>query len=216
MTNKKVIDYYNKMAEKISNPKETRNKAKDFSMYDIAFMKKYASSKKTLLDLGSGTGLLINYLIDDFAKIIAVEKYSKFSDFITKCSKIQILNQDLLELNIENSIADIVSLFGVMNYFNVKEATIIYKKSFNSLKEDGLLIIKNQMGIYEDVTVNGFSDELQTNYYSNYRYINKEIKLVESLGFTFIQKINIYPKEYNRWENTHFYALVFKKRLQTD
>jgi len=211
MTNKKVIDYYNKMADKISSPTETRNKAKDFSMYDIAFMKRYSSSEKILLDLGSGTGLLINNIVNDFAKIIAVEKYKKFSNFIVKNSNIQIFNQDLLDLNIENSIADIVSLFGVMNCFNVEEATIIYKKSFDLLNKDGLLIIKNQMGIYEDVTIDGFSDELQTNYYANYRQVDKEIKMIESLGFVLMHKEDIYPKEYNRWESTHFYALVFKK-----
>jgi len=60
MSNKKTLDYYNKMVKNIKDPKATRNKAPDFTKYDVAFMKKFASKDKTLVDLGSGTGLLIN------------------------------------------------------------------------------------------------------------------------------------------------------------
>lgn len=209
MGNNKSIEYYNKMAKKITDAKATRNKAKDFSKYDIQLMKTLADKNKTLLDLGSGTGLLINYLIDDFKSITAVEKYPEFSRFIIRTDKIKLINEDLLKLQIpENEKYDIVSLFGVMNYFDLKEATILYKKIKSFLKKGGILVVKNQMGIKEDIIVNGYSEELQTNYYSEYRHIDKEINLLKDIGFVNDKIIDIYPPEFNRWDNTHFYALI--------
>lgn len=209
MGNKNIIKYYDKLAQNITDAKMTRNKAKDFSKYDIQLLKSFADKNKTLLDLGSGTGLLINHLTEDFKSITAIEKYSGFSKFIKKTPQINIINDDLLDLSLNTSKKfDIISLFGVMNYFDFQEASFLYKKSINFLKEDGILVVKNQMGINEDIIINGFSEELQTNYYSEYRHIDKEISLIKNIGLTNIKVIDIYPPEYNRWDNTHFYALI--------
>ncbi len=210
MKNEQVIKYYDSMAKKIKRQDETRNKSKDFSKYDIALMKDISDIDKSLLDLGAGTGLLINNLINDFAKIVAIEKYPEFSKFITKSPNLKVINTNLLELEIDDCF-DYASLFGVMNYFNKEEASIIYKKAFSFLEEDGKLIVKHQMGMREDVVINGFSEELQTDYYSEYRWIDKEIALLKDVGFKTIDIIDIYPKEYNRWDNTHFYALICQK-----
>ncbi len=211
MNNKDVITYYDKMSSTVEEQIEIRNKAKDFSQYDINFMKRVSNKNINLLDLGSGTGLLINSLVDDFKSITAVEKYENFSKFINKVSNLRIIHEDLLSLELSEESFDMISIFGVMNYFNKDEANVIYKKAHKFLKLNGTLIIKNQMGITEDVTVNGYSKELNTNYYSNYRYIKNEIKLLEEVGFSFIKDFDIYPSEYNRWNNTHFYAITAKK-----
>lgn len=98
-----------------------------------------------------------------------------------------------------------------MHYVNEIEAKSIYSKYFNYVSEQGKMIVKNQFGLHEDVTVDGFSEELQENYFSQYRYIDKEIRLLREVGFNNIEVVDIYPKECNRWDNTHFYALVAEK-----
>jgi cyclopropane fatty-acyl-phospholipid synthase-like methyltransferase len=208
MTNKKVQEYYDKMAKKITSPKETRNKAPDFSEYDRGLMKKLSGKEKKLLDLGSGTGLLINHLYEDFEKIVAVEKYEAFSKFIDERDNIEVRNEDLLEVKPEESFYDIVSLFGVMNYFNSSEAEKIYKKVYHALKPKGMIVVKNQFGVKEDVIIEGYSKELQTDYFSHYRQTDKEIACLKKIGFCKIEKIDIYPPKYNRWNNTHFFALI--------
>jgi hypothetical protein len=95
-----------------------------------------------------------------------------------------------------------------MNYFDSDEASYLYKKIINYLNENGTLIVKNQMGINEDVIINGYSEELKTNYYSEYRHIKKEMKMLQEAGFNSIDIIDIYPPEFNRWDNTHLYALI--------
>jgi cyclopropane fatty-acyl-phospholipid synthase-like methyltransferase len=205
MGNKNIEEYYLKMAEKITDPKATRNNAKDFTEFDVKLMKDFADKNKTLLDMGSGTGLLINNLIDSFKHITAIEKYPNFSKFITKSHKIKLITEDLLDLgDIGNNEFDVVSLLGVMNYFSIEEAKYLYDKSISYLKKGGALIVKNQFGINEDVIIDGYSEELKTDYYSEYRQVDKEIQLLESIGFHSIEKIDIYPPEYNRWGNTHF------------
>lgn len=211
MENKDVIAYYDKMASTIKTPTETRNKAKDFSQFDIDFMRDRSSKSKRLLDLGSGTGLLINHLFGYFKSITAVEKYPDFSKFIKPSAELTVVNDDLLSLTLDDSNFDIVSLFGVMNCFNDEEAKLIYNSIHQYLKPQGELIIKNQFGVNEDVTVSGYSEEIGTDYFSNYRHIDKEIRMLEACGFENIQTFDIYPAEYNRWENTHFFALTATK-----
>ncbi|GBL04606.1 class I SAM-dependent methyltransferase [Glaciecola sp. KUL10] len=208
MKNQDVMSYYDKMAANIKEPTETRNKAKDFSAFDIAFMKERASKDKHLLDLGAGTGLLINAIVDEFGHITAVERYENFSKFIVDAPNVDIINADVLNLDLHLSPVDVLSLFGVMNYFNEDEAKSIYANIKRYLKPTGQLIVKNQLGVHEDVTVAGFSEEIGSNYYSNYRHLDNEIKLLESCGFANVEVFDIYPAEYNRWENTHFYALT--------
>lgn len=202
--------YYTKLAEKITSPVETRNKAKDFSTYDVNFVKNYACSESSLLDLGAGTGLLINNLTANFKEIVAVEKYKNFSDFIEKLDNVTVINEDILNFNIDKKF-DLVTIFGVMNFFNYHEASKIYSKAYRFIKTDGKLIVKHQMGINEDVIVNGHSEELNTYYFSHYRQIDKEVELLKQTGFSRVEIIDIYPSEFNRWENTHFYALVCEK-----
>ena len=201
--NEKIFKYYDKLSKKAINPLVTRNKAKDSTPYDVNFIKKFGDKEKVLLDLGSGTGLMINNLVGDFKKIIAVEKYEAFSKFIDK--RIEVINQDLKEFNF-NLNFDIVTIFGVMNYFSYSEAEELYNKIYNSF--DGILIIKNQFGVKEDVIVDGFSEELNEYYFSEYRALDKEIELLKKTGFFVKDVVDIYPKEYNRWDNTHFYAIV--------
>jgi len=205
--NRNINEYYKKLSAKITLPTETRNKSGDFSQFDIQFVKKLAKPETSLLDLGSGTGLLINNLIDDFSEILAVEKYTNFSNFIKKCPKIKIHNSDILDFEIDREF-DVITLFGVMNYFNKSEARKIYNKCRRWIKPDGKLVVKHQMGKTDDVIVNGYSEELQANYYSEYRWVENEIRLIESCGFSVINTTDIYPDHFNRWNNTRFFALT--------
>lgn len=210
MENKSALLFFENMAK--NNPDEksvkiSKNGISDFSQLDADFIMKYASKSTRILDLASGSGLIINKIHDKVNHITAVEAFKEFSQFIKKVSNIEIINKDIRFFDTKANF-DLINFFGIVQYFNESEVIEIYKKYKNYLSKSGKIIIKNQFGVKEDVIVEGFSYELQTNYYSNYRYINKEVNILKDIGYKNIKVIDIYPPECNRWDNTHFYAIV--------
>lgn len=212
--NAKIHNYYERLANKIHSPTQTRNKAHDFSEFDIDFVRQFTGRSKYLLDLGAGTGLLINPLIEEFGRITAVEKYPQFSRFITRANHLELIDADLNEFE-TSEMFDLITIFGVMNFFNRAEALRLYRKAANWLKSDGILILKHQMGVKEDVLVDGHSEELGAHYYSEYRWVRHEMQLLTEAGFCVEEPFDIYPPTFNRWQNTHFFALVCRHSSQS-
>lgn len=207
INNKLVQRYYDKLSKNLTNPLQTRNKAKDFSKYDVDLLKRLSGQEKSLLDLGSGTGLLINNLHENFKNILAVEKYPEFSRFIDCSKNIEVKNIDLLQFETSNRF-DVISAFGVLNFFSGDETVELYRKIIRAMHPDSIFVLKHQMGIKDDVVIEGWSDELQCDYYSEYRHVDRERAILRECGFNVDEQLDIYPDEYNRFENTRFFAFV--------
>lgn len=205
---KSTYEFYNKLAKNNPNKKSVKlSPSNDFTTYDAEFILKYSNTETEILDLASGTGLTLEKIIDKVKSIIAVELFKEFSDLIIKHNNIHVINADIKEFDI-NQKFDLITLFGIMQYYNISEAKEIYQKYKQLLKENGKIIIKNQFGVQEDVVVNGFSENLKSDYFSEYRWIEKEKEILRSIGFKNIDHFDIYPSECNKWDNTHFYAIV--------
>lgn len=208
MSNKLAKEYWEKKAGDNPTPTTIKvNAVNDFTQIDADFIMKYASNDSVILDLASGTGLTINKYYEKVGRIVAVELCRQFSDFIVKSPKIEVVNCDLANFDTDERF-DIVNMFGIVSYFDEKEIIGLYRKYKSYLKPTGRLLIKNQFGVNDDVVVNGYSEELKMNYYSEYRHLDKEVEILKNVGYKDIQVIDIYPPEANRWTNTHFYAIV--------
>lgn len=212
MGNNNIRNYYDQLAERIQSAEGTRNKAPDSSEFDAAYMREFANPEGSLLELGAGTGLLLNRIMGDYRRVVAVELYPQFSRFIARADHVEVVNADLLTFDTEESF-DVVTLFGVMNYFSDSEAADIYRRVARWLKPGGKLIVKNQMGVEEDVVVDGLSQELGTQYYSEYRTPAHESRLIEGSGLAIVRQDDIYPDRLNRWPNTRFIALLADRPL---
>jgi cyclopropane fatty-acyl-phospholipid synthase-like methyltransferase len=186
------------------------NAFNDYTQLDAAFILKYATKNSVLLDLASGTGLILNKIYDKVRAIVAVERFEEFSRFIQKSDNITVINEDIKKYA-PASVFDLVTMFGVVQYFDYSEIAEIYQKYSECLKPQGKLIIKNQFGVKEDVLISGYSEELKEDYFSQYRYIGHEVELLTKTGYRNIEVVDIYPPECNRWDNTHFYAIVAEK-----
>lgn len=210
--NNNALTFFEKMANSDTLAPNSVKLAKnsDFSDIDTDFIRKYTNNTSTVLDLGAGTGLTVNKLYPYVKSIVAVEPFSQFTQYIIRKDNIEIINCDATQFSSTNKY-DAILLFGVMHYMDEKEATDIYTKYINYLSKNGKMIIKNQFGVLEDVTIEGFSEELQDNYFAQYRHIDNEVSLLRKVGFNKIEVTDIYPPKCNRWENTHFYALVAEK-----
>lgn len=212
MKNKKAFDFFKKMSQqKESGPYSVKlvNNI-DCTDIDANFILKNSNKNSNILDLGSGTGIIVNKIYDKIGFITCVEPFDDFTKYIDKSDNIIIVNSTLKEFETEKKF-DLITAFGIMQYFSEQEAIDLYTKYYSYLKIGGKFIIKNQFGVNEDVIVDGFSEEQKTNYFSSYRYINKELKILEKIGLTNIKIEDIYPPESNRWENTHYYAIVADK-----
>jgi cyclopropane fatty-acyl-phospholipid synthase-like methyltransferase len=211
MNNSEAIQYWKKRAS--NNPDEKTikvNSVNDFTQMDADFIMKYADENSEILDLASGTGLTINKYYGKVKHIDAVERFEEFSKFIVKTPRITIHNENINDF-VSRKQYDIITMFGILHYFNEQEAIKIYERYKNFLKPNGRLIVKQQFGVKADVDVSGYSEELKETYYSQYRHIDKEVKILETIGYKNIEVVDIYPPECNRWENTHFYAIVGEK-----
>lgn len=207
--NSKALNFFEQVAKNQSCRlgAEKLSSRNDFTDYDAQFILKYATPESEILDLASGSGLIINRLYPHVKKIVAIEKIKEFSDFIEVQPNIEVINADMGEYSPLQKF-DLITCFGIMQYFNEDEAAKIYARYSPFLRKGGKFIVKNQFGVNEDVIVDTFSSELQKEYYSMYRTLEHEKRLLRQCGFTSFEVVDIYPPECNRWDNTHFYALV--------
>ena len=208
MKNKNALAFFAASAKNDSSNISVKfNNKNDHTDLDAAFVMRYTTPDMSLCDLGTGPGLIVNRIYDSVKKIVAVEPFKEYTDKIIRSGNIKIVNKTIADFETDE-LFDIVTFFATAHYFNEKEIWQVYRKCFNFLKPSGTLIVKNQFGIYEDVVIDGFSEEINANYFAEYRHLPKEMSILSTIGFTDINVIDIYPPESNRWKNTHFYAIV--------
>lgn len=209
--NKLANGFYDLLAKKIVSPVETKNKAYDSSEIDANFILSKSDKYKSLLDLGSGTGLILNKIVESFNQIVAIEKQENFTKFIVPNNNLTITNIDILNY-IPSQTFDMITAFGVANFFDSDEANEFYKIICTSLSKDGIAIIKSQFALDETFYIN-YSEELGTGYFAVYRTVEKETQIIETTCLKVIEVVDIYPDNFNRHINSRFFALVLKHKV---
>ncbi len=210
MNNNDAIQFFSDLATAsptAMSVKITRDGKSDFSKEDANFILQYANKNSRMLDVGSGSGLIVNKICSHIKSICCIEPFCEFSKFIHNEKNITISNCNAFDFTSQEKF-DVITFFGIIQYFNKEESISIYKKYKDLLTETGIFIIKNQFGVQEDIIVSGYSEELGKKYFSEYRMLENEIKILQQIGFNHVAAHDIYPPEYSRWTNTHFYALV--------
>lgn len=210
MGNRNALEFFGTLASNNPNERSTKFYAdgtNDFTDLDARFILSNTRPETTLLDVACGSGLILNKIVHNFKRIVAIDKFSEFTDCMACKDLIEVVHCDIQHFETQERF-DVITLFGIMQYFTRSEATAIYTQYKKFLAPDGKFIIKNQFGVDGDVVVDGFSQELQKNYFSEYRSIEAEVQLLKSLGFNAVEVTDIYPPECNRWDNTHYFAIV--------
>ena len=202
--------YWKNLSAKITDPTQTKNKRPDTSDLERDFILEYFNREDDIIDIGSGSGLIINKLYDKVSSIVAIEKFEGFSKYIVESPNVLVINADLKDFKIRRQY-DGVLCTGVSQCFSLKEMTPIYKNMFAMLKQSGYFIMRMHCGLNEDVIVDGYSEELNTNYFASYRKLDSEIQTLKDTGFKDIQTFDIFPDTLNVWENTRHFMFVAKK-----
>lgn len=203
-------DYWGTLSQKITSPVETKNKRPDTSDLEINFLKKYVKKTDEILDIGSGSGLIINKLINYVDHITAVEKFDGFTKFISDHPNMLVVNADLIGFKMRKEF-DITLCFGVAQCFKKNDMQAIYKNLYTMTKTGGGLIIRTHCGLETNKIINGYSEELKTNYFAEYRQIDEEEILLKKIGFTSVDRFDIFPDTLNVWKDTRHFILVCKK-----
>jgi len=170
----------------------------------------YFNKDTEVLDIGSGSGLIINKLLKEVKHITAVEKFEGFTKFIIDAPNMLVIMADLIGFKIRKQY-DLVLCTGVSQCFKKENMIPIYKNMFSMVKEDGLFISRMHCGLNEDVSINGFSKELGTEYFADYRHLDKEIDLLKEIGFNKVEIFDIFPDTLNVWKNTRHFIFVCSK-----
>ncbi len=202
--------YWEKLSEKIQSPVKTKNGKPDTSDLEIAFLKQYVKPSDTVIDLGSGSGLIVNKLLDEVKSIVAVEKFEGFTKFIRKSPDMMVINADIKGFKI-NKEYDLACMFGVGQLFDYDDIKKLYKNIYDMTKKHGKFISRTHCALEEDIYVDGFSKELQTDYFACYRNVDTEIQLIEDVGFKNVQKFDIFPDTLNVWDNSRHFIFVAEK-----
>ncbi|MEM7573474.1 MAG: class I SAM-dependent methyltransferase [Bacteroidota bacterium] len=198
-------DYWESLSSSITKPGDTKNKRPDTSDLEIDFLKNYISAASSVLDLGAGSGLITNKLVPFVGEIIAVERYEGFSRFIVDDPKIMVINAQLEEFKVRRQF-DLILLTGVAQCFKKEVMAGIYQNIGEMLGPNSYFISRMHCGLQEDVIVDGWSEELQTDYFAEYRQLDKEIELIKASGMSKVETFDFLPDTINVWENTrHFY-----------
>ncbi len=206
----KSTKYWESLSKKIQSPTETKNKRPDTSDLEITFLMDFLKTDDDILDIGSGSGLIINKLIDKVGTITAVEKYEGFTRFIVENEKILVINAEIIGFKIRK-LFDAVLCFGVAQCFERDVMACIYANMYDMIKPGGLLIVRTHCGLEVDKIVDGFSEELQTEYYAEYRQVDKEEAMLKNLGFESVERYDIFPDTLNVWPDTRHFIFVCKK-----
>lgn len=208
--NDKSSKYWLSLSENIEAPLETLNKRDNMSIYDVEFVKKYIKKTDKLLDIGSGSGLVVNKISPLVTYTLAVETFEGLTKFINREHNVDVLNVKLEEFKTDKTF-DISVMTGVSQFFTQKLIEGIYSTIFNSLKKGSKFLIRAHCGIEKDVEVNGYSEELECDYFAEYRQIDKEVGILRKIGFKEVTYTDELPDTINVWDNTRHYYIVCTK-----
>lgn len=201
--------YWQKMADSISSQNETTNKRNnDYLKKDIEFVKSHLNQNDELLDVGAGSGLVTNELVDSVKNIIAVETFEGLTKFIHE--DVLVINAELPTFKIRKEFDKIICT-GVTHFFTKSDVAKIYENIYKMLKSGGKLIMRSHCGLKETVVINGFSEELSSEYFTEYRKLDEEVELIKSKGFSTVEVIDEVADELNVWENTRHYYFICTK-----
>jgi CTP:molybdopterin cytidylyltransferase MocA len=208
--NKDKINAFWSRRTEIDDPRIATNFRDDGRLaYDTEFVRRHLLDNDRVLDLGAGTCTLSRQFLDDVREMVAVEKFAKFLDKAPNYPRLVKVGHDAVDYR-SASPFDVILAFGLVPYLTPQEECNLYRNCYRNLCDGGRLLVKNQCGTADEVIVDAYSNELQTDYHTRYPARERQRRLLAEV-FGDVEEVDIYPAELNRWSNTHFYAFVCRK-----
>ena len=174
---------------------------KDIKYWEIVFSDRirnfqYFSKGKTLLDIGCGAGIFMDYARDQGYKCTGIEP-SKMASKIAQEKNLKVLNCDM-DYFFENNtdLYDIIHLKNILEH--IQNPTDIIKKCRNTLNQHGIIYIEvpNDYNLFQRIGVKIFNNPktwLAIPDHINYFNFQKLKLLLESNGFKVVKRDTSFP-----------------------
>lgn len=185
----KMADFYNEEPHfRIENQQKVKNR--------LLTLQKECNAK-SLLDIGCGTGFIINLAKESFVKIYGIDATQAMLDKVDLSSgNIELINGLAEDLPFEENSFDMVSSYAFIHH--VKDYKKVLEEAYRVLKKDGIY--------YIDLDPNKHfwkkMKELELNSVENPPLIKKEIDSVLHTDEKVMEEFGIEPSVFNNAEYT--------------
>lgn len=163
-----------------------------------------------VLDLGCAHGELSRLITKKGDYLLGVDYIPDFSDSFNATNNHFFTCSDVVDF-VSDQKFDLVLLMGVVQYLEVDEEQRVYDHISGMLSENGIAVLKNQVGIEGEIIINGYSDAFKAEYSSRYPHISQQSNAVSK--FLHINEIIEYPSRFNDFSNSKHVAFICKKKI---
>jgi trans-aconitate methyltransferase len=183
----------------------------DHDPYDLAAIDAVGSPGIRVLDLGCGTCLIANALVQDRGwSVHAVDFIAEFLGGAADDPRLTTEQSDVRTFTRDERFDLILSL-GVITYLeDPAERSAMYAHCAGMLHPGAPLFIKAQFGVADDVVVDTYSEDLDARYRAVYPQLDAEVQRLSELFDVTV--IDPYPPAFSRWDDTHFHHLVARRK----
>lgn len=174
--------------------------------YDMAAISSLCRPGIRVLDLGCGTCVVDNLLVEEIdLHIHAVDAVPAFLEHSTPHPNLSTEVADIVDYRSDTKY-DLIMLLGVINSIPRRQDRMrLYSNCRMMLKPKGTLFIKSQFGVAGSVIVDHYSEQLGSVYKAIYPKLDEEADSLRSLFSVGVA--DPYPPALNTHPNTHFHYL---------
>jgi cyclopropane fatty-acyl-phospholipid synthase-like methyltransferase len=178
----------------------------DHTEFDLAALMKLIPPGSKVLDLGCGRGEIAQALAEAGYFVTAVDFMPDFVAHIVTAPNIQTDVCDARTYDAGPASFDAIIMLGLITSFlSVEDRKSLYRQAHRMLRRDGLLFVKAQFGVHEDVLIDKWSEDLGMHYVGIYPARAAEQQLLER--WFDVELHDPYPDALNRYSNTRMHYL---------
>jgi SAM-dependent methyltransferase len=175
--------------------------------YDLPAIRALCPPGASVLDLGCGTCVVANELVNSTQAIVhAVDYVPAFLAQAEDHPRLTTAHGDV-RTYLDPQRHDLILLLGVVTYLDdPAERRDLYRRCAAMLAPGGTLFVKAQFGVREEVVIDTESEALGSRYHAVYPWLAAEVALLSECFDVEVR--DPYPAEFNTYDNTHFHHLV--------
>jgi cyclopropane fatty-acyl-phospholipid synthase-like methyltransferase len=179
--------------------------------YDLEAIERLCGPGSRVLDLGCGTCVLANLIVDRLRCWVHAVDY--VPDFLESALDHPRLTTEVGDVRSYEGSGryDLILSLGVITYLETEqERRGMYERCARLLAPGAPMLIKAQFGVDEEVRVETWSEDLGAHYRAVYPRLEDEALLLDE--WFDLELRDPYPPEFSPWDNTHFHHIVARRR----